>query len=444
MEAATGPGAWVAALLAFERELAAAEADLGIVAAASARAVADATARFDVAPGHLGVRARDAGNPVVPLVARLRALAGEHGSAVHYGATSQDALDTAAMLVAKAACGVLLADLDAAREACAVLARGHRATVMTGRTLLQPAVPVTFGLKAAGWLVGLTEAAAALGRVEERRLCVQLGGAAGTMAAFGDQGPALCSRLAERLSLGAPALPWHTDRTRVLELAGALATVAAVAAKVALDVVLLAQAEVGEVHEAASKGRGGSSTMPQKANPVASVLVLAGWRRAQAAAAALGTAAVQDHERAGTGGWHAEWQSLTDLLTAAGGCAAGVRRVLLGLSVDPGRMTVNLGRTQGVVVAERVALDLARDLGREEAADVVGRASATALAETRPLRDVLGAMPEVTERRSAAALDALCDPAGYLGAADLLVDRALDLHEAHRGGDARRTTDGRA
>jgi 3-carboxy-cis,cis-muconate cycloisomerase len=428
--AATSPGAWVAALLAFERELAAAEAELGILSANDAEAVADACSRFDLAPDDLGSRGRAAGNPVVPLVAALRSLAGDHASAVHHGATSQDAMDSAAMLVAKHACRIVVDDLDGAARACAGIVRRHRAAVMVGRTLLQPAVPVTFGFKAARWLAGLTDAAAALERAADARLAVELGGAAGTLAAWGDRGLELCALLARRLGLQEPVVPWHTDRSRLVELSGALVVASAAAAKVALDVALLSQAEVGEASEAGDAGHGGSSTMPHKSNPVSSVLVLAAWRRAQGAASTLSACAVQDHERGATGGWHAEWESLTDLLRAAGGCAFGIRKVLGSLRVDAARLARNLEATDGVVMAERVSFDLATDLGREAASDIVARAAASAAAEGRTLRDVLGSVPEVAARRSPAELDALFDPSGYLGATDALVERVLAAHDA--------------
>lgn len=438
--AATSGDAWVDAIAEFERELAAAEAELGLIPPGAAEAVAAAADRSLGAPGDLGRAGRSSGTPVVPIVealtARLddgelgRAGAGGYGAAVHYGATSQDAMDTAAMLVARRASRLILADLDAAADACASLAREHRRTIATGRTLLQPAVPVTFGLKAAKWLVALADAADCLERVVRERLAVQLGGAAGTMAAFGDKGPALSARLAERLGLADPLLPWHTDRSRVVELAGALVGAANAAGKVALDVVLLAQSEVGEAAEGG--GHGGSSTMPHKANAITSVTVLAAARLAHGAAGVIVAGGVQEHERAATGGWHAEWHALTELLRAAGGCTAGLRSVLDGLEVDAARMAGNVGRARGALTAEHVALDLARDLGRREAAALVGRASARAAEEGTMLRDVLARMPEVVRLRSAAELDELCDPARYLGACDLLVDRALARHAERR------------
>jgi len=427
--AATGPEAWVEALVEFERELAAAQADLGILPAAAAEAVADACRTLTAAPADLGTRGRAAGNPAAPLVAALRPLAGEHGWAVHYGATSQDAMDTAMMLVVKRACAAVLVDLDRACDAAAALARRYRTEPMTGRTLLQPAVPVTFGLKSARWLLALLEAAEGVEHVAATRLAIQLGGAAGTLSAWGERGLELAARLAARLGLRDPVMPWHTDRSRLLEVSGALLLAAAAAAKVALDVVLLAQAEVGEVRESREPGHGSSSTMPHKANPVSSVLVLAGWRRAHGAASTLSSCAVQDHERAATGAWHAEWQSLTDLLQAVGGCVRGAADVLGSMSVDGTRLSGNLGASGALVLSERITLDLAPDIGRDAAAQVAATAAG---AEGRTLREVLGSLPEVASRRSARELDALADPSGYLGAADALVERALHVYESRR------------
>lgn len=434
--AATAPRAWVDALVRFEVELARAQEALGILGPGSADAVAGAAGRAQLTPLQLAVDGRSSGNPVVPLV-RAIAAAG-HDVPVHLGATSQDAMDTAAMLVAGTVCTVVLGDLDHAAGACAALVEVHRRSAMTGRTLLQPAVPVTFGLKAAGWLVALIEARDALARVATERLAVQLGGAAGTMASFGDRGPELCAALAGRLGLRDPLLPWHTDRSRIVELGAALVVTANACAKIALDVVLLSQAEVGEVAEGGEVGegdRGGSSTMPHKANAIGAVSILAAARHAHGAFATLVAAGVQDHERAATGGWHAEWDALCRMFQATGGCASNAAALLTGLRVDATRMADNLAATHGLVVAERIALDLAPDSGRAEAAALVRKASTQARREGRSLRDVLGAMPEVTALRTPAQLDALCDPWRYLGAADQLVDRALDLHASRRSTD---------
>jgi 3-carboxy-cis,cis-muconate cycloisomerase len=339
VRAAVGDDAWLAALLAAEAGLARAQAALGLLPASAAAAITDAATpdRFD--PAAIAAGSATAGNPVLPLVHALRAtVAPEVAGWVHAGATSQDILDTAAMLVAHRALGLLHHDLTGAAAAAARLARTYRDTPMAGRTLLQQAVPVTFGLKAAGWLVALREAADDLARVRRERLAVQLGGAAGTLDGWGDAGPALVERFAAELGLPAPPLPWHTNRTRIAALTGALATTAGVAGKVARDVTLLAQSEVGEVAEAAP---GGSSAMPHKRNPVAAVATVAAAVQAPGLAATLYATMVHEHERA-AGAWHAEWRPLRELLVVTGSAAAWLRRCLAGLVVDEAALAANL------------------------------------------------------------------------------------------------------
>jgi 3-carboxy-cis,cis-muconate cycloisomerase len=397
-------------------------------AAAAAIAACCAEGRFDAA--ERGRRAVASGNPVIPLVRDLAALLPDHAAPyVHLGATSQDVLDTAAALVARRALGPILADLGGAADRCAALAGEHRGTILAGRTLLQQALPVTFGLKCAGWLVAVDEARAALAAVRERRLAVQLGGAAGTLASLGDAGVAMVGLLAEQLGLAEPTMPWHTNRTRVAELAGALGTASGVLAKIALDVVLLAQTEVAEVAEAAGEGRGGSSTMPHKRNPVRAVLVTACARRVPGLVATLLAAMAQEHERA-AGAWHAEWQPLVELLRLTGGAAAGARELLDGLQVDAARMREDLDRSGGLLLAERVAGRLAGALGRTGADDLLARVSRAAAAQGRTLREALLDEPAVREHLSEAQLDAALDPASYLGSAGQFVDRALAAHAA--------------
>jgi 3-carboxy-cis,cis-muconate cycloisomerase len=323
--------AWVRAMLDAEAALAAAEAAEGLIPAEAAAAIAAAAPDL----GGLGAAARASGNPVVPLVQALREAAGEW---VHHGATSQDILDSAVMLVARRALVPVLDELDAVVAACAALAREHRGTVMAGRTLLQQAQPVTFGLKAAGWLAGVAGARA---RLRELRLPAQLGGAAGTLSALGDRGPAVAARFAAELGLDAPPLPWHGDRRPVAELGAALAIAAGAVEKVALDVVLLAQTEVAEVAEASDGGRGGSSAMPHKHNPVGAVRARAAARSVRAAAGVLLEAMAGEHERA-AGAWHSEWTALSDALAGTGGAAWSLHEALAGLTVDPERMAANL------------------------------------------------------------------------------------------------------
>ena len=424
------------AMLDAERALAVASARVGVVPEAAAAAIAAAchADRFD--PDDLGRRAPGAGNPVVPLVRDLtgaveRAAGPEAARWVHHGATSQDILDTAASLVASRALGPVLDDLDAAAGGCARLAAAHRATVTAGRTLGQQALPATFGLKAAGWLTALEEAAAGLDRVRRERLAAQLGGAAGTLASLGPDGVEVARQYARELGLSEPVMPWHTDRTRVAELAGALAVAAGVLGKVALDVTLLAQTEVGEVAEAGGKGRGGSSTLPHKRNPVTAVLVRAATARVPGLAASLLASMAQEQERA-TGAWHAEWEPQVELLRLVGGAAARTRELLDGLEVHPERMRANLDATGGLLLAERVAGRLAGALGRVAANDLVQRLASQAAGSQRPLPEVLVADPAVRAHLDEAEVERLLDPEGYLGSAGELVDRALAAHRARR------------
>ncbi|OLB81016.1 MAG: 3-carboxy-cis,cis-muconate cycloisomerase [Actinobacteria bacterium 13_2_20CM_2_71_6] len=424
--------AWLRALLDVERALAAAQEKAGLVPAEAARAIAECATpdRFDLAD--LGRRAARSASPVVPLVQDLTALVPQPAAAfVHLGATSQDVLDTAASLVARRALVHVLGDLAAAADSCAAAARAHRDTVMVGRTMLQHAVPTTYGLKCAGWLVALDEAHAGLVAAGDR-LAVQLGGAAGTLAPLGEAGIDVAGRLASLLGLDEPVLPWHTNRVRVGELAGALGVAVGVLGKIALDVLLLAQPEVGEVAEAAEEGRGGSSAMPHKRNPVRAVLVSAATRRVPGLVATLLATMPQEHERA-AGAWQAEWETLRELLRLVGGAAAGTRDLLAGLRVDPERMRRNLSLTDGLVMAEAVAARLTPALGRPAAHELLARASRTAIEQRRPLRAVLLDEPAVRAHLSAAELDAALDPAANLGSAGAFVDRALAAHEKRHG-----------
>ena len=407
--------AWLQAMLDVERALAAAESRAGVIPADAARAIAAACSakRFD--PAALGDSGRSAGNPVEPLVRALtEAVEGEAAGYVHWGATSQDILDTASMLISQRLLELILETLGSLGTQCAGLAEAHRSTPMAARTLLQQAVPTTFGLKAAGWLVGLVEARSALERIRDERLAVQLGGAAGTLSVLGDAGPEVVRLLAEELGLREPVAPWHTNRVRIAELGAGLAVAAGAIAKIALDVGLMSQTEVGEVAEA---GAGGSSTMPQKRNPVGSALALACARQVQAQAGILMSGLAHEHERA-LGAWHAEWPALSGALAFTGGAAEACLRALDGLEVDADRMRANLDLAGGLVMAESAAVLLAERVGRREAQEVVAEAAQRSRASGRSLRDELGAED----------LDAGLDPEAYLGSAEVFVERALELH----------------
>jgi len=359
-------------------------------------------------------------------------------AAVHVGATSQDIIDTAVMLLAKRAIAVICTDLATAADKAAELARAHADTVMAGRTLLQQAVPVTFGLVAAGWLTGIDESRREIERVRATRLAIQYGGAAGTLASLGAAGPAVAALLAEELGLAAPALPWHTDRLRIVQVAAALAGVCAALGKVARDVTLLAQTEVAELAEGTGDPRqGGSSAMPHKRNPVASVLVLGCARRAPWLLGTLAAAAEQEHQRA-AGAWHSEWETLSDLLRLTGSAASWSATLLTGLQVDAARMRANLDASGGLLMAEHVAAELAPAVGRLAAHDLVAAAAARAAEQGTGLTEALLADPESAAALRAAGigaseLAAALDPAGYLGAAAEFIGRALAAHEADAG-----------
>jgi len=402
--------AWLQALLDAERALAAAEARAGVIPVEAAEAIAAACQadRFDLA--EVAEQGRAPGNPVEPLVRALgEAVEEDAARYVHWGATSQDMLDTAAMLVSRAALDLILEQMDRVATQCARLTDAHRSTPMAGRTLLQHAVPITFGLKAAGWLVGVLDARRALVRARES-LAVQLGGAAGTLAPLGDDGLEVARLFAEELALQEPVIPWHTNRVRVAELGAALAVAAGAAAKVGLDVALMSQAEIGEVAEAEG---GASSTMPQKRNPVGSALAIACARQANAHASTLIAALPQEHERA-VGAWHSEWPALTGALAYAGGAADAALRALEGLEVHAERMRANLELSGGAVMAEQASFLLAERVGRREAHERV----AQAVGSGRPLAEEL-------------ELD--LEPMSYLGSAEAFVDRALAAYRAELG-----------
>jgi 3-carboxy-cis,cis-muconate cycloisomerase len=426
VDAQVGDGAWVGAMLEVEAALAAAGAGAGVVPAAAAAEIATACREVRLDADDLGRRALAAGNPVVPLLAELEALLSASARPhLHRGATSQDVIDTALSLLAWRALGPLLDDLAAVAGACARLAAEHRDTPMAARTLLQQALPTTFGLRCAGWLVAVDEARSALVRVREHRLAVQLGGAAGTLAALDGAGLEVVRLLAAELGLAEPLLPWHTDRVRVAELAAALGTAAGVVGKIALDVVLLAQTEVGEVAEA----EGGSSTLPQKRNPVRAVLAGAAARRTPGLVATLLAAMPQEHERA-AGAWHAEWDTLRELLRLTGGATAHARAMLEALRVDAERMRATLDRGGGMLMAESVAGRLAGALGRDAAHRLVRDRVRDAGERGVPLREVLVNDPAVREHLSVEQVGAALDPTAYLGSAGALVDRALQAHRS--------------
>src|SRR5215469_10613465 len=423
--------AWLQAMLDTEAALARALERAGLAAQGAGAAVTAAAAAGNFDPGELGRQAALTGNPVPALVRALAdRLSGPAAAAVHQGATSQDIIDTAMMLLARTGADAVLGSLGDASGAAAALATGHEDTMMIGRTLLQQAVPVTFGLVAAGWMNGLDEARKALAAVRHERLAVQFGGAAGTLAPLGAAGPRVAELLAAELGLAEPVLPWHTSRLRIIELAAALAGACAAAGKIARDVTLLAQTEVAEVREGADEpGRGGSSAMPHKQNPVAAVAVLGCARQAPGLLATLAASAEQEHQRA-AGAWHAEWQPLTRLLQLTASAAAWCAELLAGLEVDAAAMRANLDGGGGLPLAEHVATVLAPRLGRRAAHDLVAGAAARSGRTGRRFRDELvSAIAGSGAAIGPDEIDAALDPSGYLGAAGQFVRRALAAHQ---------------
>ncbi|GGS33199.1 3-carboxy-cis,cis-muconate cycloisomerase [Streptomyces griseoviridis] len=420
--AATGDRAYLRAMLDAEAALTRVQAALGLAPDAAAAAVTDAAdpARFDAAS--IAERARAGGNPVIPLVADLTKAVGEaYGPYVHRGATSQDILDTAAMLVAARTLDLILDDLARTERALARLAAEHRDTVLPGRTLTQHAVPTTFGLKAAGWRSLVLDARDRVGAVRDR-LPAQLGGAAGTLAAFAAYGAeeplALPAAYARELGLATPALPWHTLRTPVADLAGCLATTAGALGKLAADVLVLGRTETGEVAEGSG---GGSSAMPHKANPVRATLIAAAARRApQLAAVLYGSLAAEDERPAGA--WHAEWEPLRDLLRLTGGAARDAADLAEGLRVRPEAMRAHLDLTHGLIVSERLSAELAPVLGRSRAKELLTELARRTYAEGRSLGELLAEEEEL----KGLDLAAPADPTHYTGSAAALTDRALE------------------
>jgi 3-carboxy-cis,cis-muconate cycloisomerase len=447
-DADTGDTAWLQAMLDAEAGLARALERAGLAPAGTGAEVTEAAvaANFDI--HELGRQAALTGNPVPGLARALaRRVSGPGAKAVHKGATSQDIVDTAAMLLARRAIDATESDLERAADAVAGLADAHRGTLMIGRTLLQQAVPVTFGVVAAGWLTGLDAALAGLAAARADRLAVQFGGAAGTLASLEGNGARVAALLAQELGLQCPPLPWHTERLRIIDVAAAMARVTAVLSKIARDVTLLAQTEVGEVSEGPSDNsnkpgdggsdaprRGGSSAMPHKNNPVAAIAILGCARQAPGLLAILFASAEAEHQRA-AGAWHAEWQPFSGILSLTASAAAWAQDLLAHLSVDVARMAANLAAAGGLPLAEHVTALLAGTLGPARAHDVVANAAARSTASGLPLLDVLLAIPRLEQRLgdvgiTAEQIEAALDPVGYLGSSEEFVTRAVESHRA--------------
>ena len=435
------PRATTQRMLDVEAALARALASAGVIPS-NAAAPIEATCRADMLDADALTRAAArAGNLAIPLVKQLTAAVAQHApdaaKYVHWGATSQDIIDTGMVLQLRDALTVIEAQLTSIGDVLAGLAERYRTTPMVGRTWLQQALPITLGMKFAQWLDTLERHRARVAHLRQRAFALQFGGAAGTLASLGERADAVAAALARELSLPLPALPWHTQRDRVAEIATTLGLVTGTLGKIARDVSLMMQTEIGELAEPSGAGQGGSSKMPHKRNPIGCAAVLSAATRVPGLVATVLAAMVQEHERA-LGGWQAEWDALPDIARLCGGALAHIEEIARGLEVDTARLAANLGMSNGLILAEAVMLALGESIGRQEAHRLVEHASQQAVASGRNLRDVLAADTAVASRLDAARLDALCDPANYAGRAHAFVDAVLEAFRASRAEKAAR------
>jgi 3-carboxy-cis,cis-muconate cycloisomerase len=424
-------------MLDVEAALARAQALHGVIPESAAAPIVAGceAARIDFPA--LAAAAATAGNLAIPLVAQLTgvvaAIDADAARYVHWGATSQDVLDTGLLLQLREAFDLVEPELAALAGALAALAANHRDTPMAARTWMQQALPTTLGLKAAGWLDAVGRHQDRLRELRARLFALQFGGAAGTLASLGPAAPAVAASLAEELGLDLPDAPGHAQRDRVAEAATVLGMLVGSLGKMARDISLLTQTEVGEAAEPAAPGRGGSSAMPHKRNPVGCAVALSAAVRVPGLVAAMLAGMVQEHERA-LGGWQAEWDTLPQIVLLAAGSLRQMREAAEGLQVDPAAMRANLDITRGQLMAEAVTLALGAGIGRLTAHHLVGQACREASAQGRHLREVLAEKPEVTALLNAGQLERLFDPLGYTGQAAHFVERVLRTHYARQAG----------
>ena len=427
----------ISAMLRTEVALARAEAAIGMIPARAVDAIEQSANASDYDLSALAAEASLAGNLAIPLVRHLTEhvarIDADSARYVHWGATSQDIIDTATVLQLRDATAIVLASLERASDAAAVLAKRHATTVMAGRTWLQHATPVTFGLKAAGWMSALDRSRAHAREALARACVLQLGGASGTLAAFGDRGLDVTGAMASELGLSVPEAPWHSSRDRIATLACALGVATGAMGKIARDISLLAQTEVAEAFEPSTDGRGGSSTMPQKRNPVGSSVVLAAALRVPGLVATVLAAMPQEHERA-LGGWQAEWETIPMLVRLTAGAARHTAEMLGGLEIDAARMRANADITRGVSLAELVSMALAEHIGKFDAHRTIGAAAKRAMAEQRPLAAVLAEMPEVTKHLDRSDIERCLRAENYVGMAERIVHDALAQRARERAG----------
>jgi len=417
--------ALVRALVDVEKALARAEARAGVIAANYAEAIGKASAdKIDLAAltkGTIG-----SGFPIIALVQDLRKQVGaEAAPFVHWGATTQDIMDTACVLQLRAAVNVLRPRLSDIACHLSALADRHRATVLAGRTHGQQALPISFGFKVASWLAPLLRHSERLDEISLRLFWVQFGGAAGTLAALGDKGFAVMRELADELDLAVPLMPWHAQRDNLVEFAGWLSLVTGTLGKMAQDVILLAQTEVGEAGESAEEGRGGSSTMPQKSNPITSELILAAARTNASLLSAMHHAQIQEHERA-THGWQVEWLTLPQMITLTGGALKHALYLAKNLQVDTIAMRANIARANDVILAEACVFALAKGMPRPKAEELVKKACQAVVSENRPLVEIVQRLAQGEVAEGTVDWQALAKPENYLGETAAIIDAVIE------------------
>jgi|HubBroStandDraft_6_1064221.scaffolds.fasta_scaffold10880_5 3-carboxy-cis,cis-muconate cycloisomerase len=423
------------AMLDFEAALARAEAHAGFIPASAAPAI-EAKCRAELYDMTVLARsAGSAGNLAIPLVKQLTLLVAKKDKDaaryVHWGATSQDTIDTGRVLQLRQALALISSELDLFAPILGELVHKNRATLVVARTWMQQALPTTFGLKAAGWLDAIDRHRARLAETQERCLVLQFGGAVGTMAALGARGLDVAANLSKELQLPLPELPWHSHRDRMAEVATTLGLCCGTLGKIARDISLHTQTEVGEVFEPSADGRGGSSTMPHKRNPVTCAVVLSAATRVPPLVSTMLGAMVQEQER-GLGGWHAEWETLPEIVRLTAGALHHMTTTISELEIDQERMRQNLDLTHGLIFAEAVTMALAEKMPRSEAHELVQSACKRAQSSRRDLRSVLAQDAIMKANLSDAELDRLFTPANYLGVADQFIDRVLASSTEHR------------
>ena len=420
-------------MLDFEAGLARAEAHIGIIPSATANIIGKKCRADLIDFSSLAQAAASSGNLAIPLVKQLTALVAQESPEaaryVHWGATSQDAIDTGLVLQLSEALALIGTELEHLCQFTAALVSKHRSTPLVARTWMQHALPTTFGFKAAGWLDALNRHQARLSAIRRQNLSLQFGGAVGTLAALNGRGLDVAQALAKELHLPLPEIPWHSHRDRIVEVASVLGILTGTLAKIARDISLHAQTELAELSEPAAGGRGGSSTMPHKRNPVTSAVILSAATRVPALVSTMLSAMVQEDER-GLGGWHAEWETLPEIVQLSGGALHHLTEILPGLEINLRKMRDNLDLTKGLIFAEAVSMALAEKIGLPEAHQLLDAASNQARFANAHLRDVLAQDPQITKHLNSADLDRLFDPQQYLGIANLFIDRVLSQYQA--------------